>query len=405
MSKKFTSKPIRQQEKNKSSYEEYPDNAELDNFYMNNNQTIEKPKNNTGQFIIVALLALLFGFGGSMFYNSQFAKPADIDGSKGDVHIEKQENITVTNEERLAQVNQHINKILVNFYQKPNGTAGPFYQDKYSLGNGFILTSDGWIVTSESVIEKIGEKDYYILTSDYSIYEVQKTIEDPISSLVLVKIDANNLPVVKLANSKQLNSGQKVYGYIADYPYAKNASLHLADLASTELEDVVASTEIVSHFISAREGYNQSLFGSPIVNQAGEIVAVINNQSSAIRADLLESIVSGLKLGVINRVYFGVRYINLSLYPRVNQDFEKMRHRGALLSGYQDQLAVEKNSPADKAGLQVGDIITKVEDEIVNSKKTLTQIIQSYQPGDKLELTIIRAGQEKVVKVELRELK
>jgi len=72
-----------------------------------------------------------------------------------------------------------------------------------------------------------------------------------------------------------------------------------------------------------------------------------------------------------------------------------------LLSGWQNLTAVVKGSPADKAGLKVGDIITMVEDELVNGKKSLTQIIGDYNPGDKIGLTVLSNGREKVVETEL----
>ena len=99
----------------------------------------------------------------------------------------------------------------------------------------------------------------------------------------------------------------------------------------------------------------------------------------------------------------GVRYINLAKYPRVGSDGE-IRDKGALLSGFKNLTAVAKGSPADKAGLQVGDIIVMVEDELVNGKKTLTQMIQEYNPGEDLKLTISRGNKEKVVEVKLQEL-
>jgi len=94
-------------------------------------------------------------------------------------------------------------------------------------------------------------------------------------------------------------------------------------------------------------------------------------------------------------------YIDLSKYPKVDVASGVMIDQGALLSGFQNMTAVEKSSPADVAGLKVGDIITYVEDEMVNGKKTLTQIIQDYDPGARLKLTVSRAGKDIPLEVEL----
>ncbi len=404
--KKFTAKPIKSNTRKKIRVDDNQQAKEkLEDFYEETKKPlIEKPNNNHGIWALVVLVSILFGFGSSLLYDFMFNPAVEINGNQK-VIIEKQEDVTVTSEERLEELTESINPLVINFYNNSDEVSGPFYQDIYSLGSGLILTGDGWIATTQSVMDKIGDKDYRVLTADYKTYEVEKVLEDPLSPVVFVKIEASDLAVAKLASMDKILSGQKVYGFIANYPRVKIASLHLADLQATTLDDVVASTEKLSHFVSAREGYDPSLIGAPIVNLAGEVVAVINDGQSAIPMDYLKTAINDLgKKDRIDRAELGVNYINLAKYPKVDTLSGEMRDVGALLSGFRDVLAVAKNSPADKAGLRVGDIILMIEDEAVNSKRTLTQMIQDYEPGETLKLIVLSNGKEKTVEVELGEL-
>ncbi len=405
MSKKFTTKPIKNTTRDEIKNEEIKNNeVSLDNLYNENNQIIVKPYNNYGLWLLVALITVLFSFITIFTYNT-FFKVETTGSNEQKVIIEKQEDITVTADEQLNQLEEQINPVVVNFYLKPNETSGTFYQDIYSFGSGLILTSNGWLVTTQKVMDKINNQDYIILTYDYHTYQPEKILYDPISPLVFIKIKATNLTVAKFSNLNKLSSGQSVYGFIASYPKAKSASLHLADLQLSTLDDVVASTEKFSHFISCREGYDNSLIGAPIANMAGEIIAIINDNGTATPVDYFTKIINNLdKTEKINRVYFGVNYISLSKYPKIDEVSKETMDRGALLSGFKNLLAVEKLSPADKAGLQVGDIILAVEDETINGHKSLTAIIQDYDPDKTIKLLVLRNGKEKTIEVELSSL-
>ena len=410
MPKKFTSKPIRSPKKLASnelnSANEVADfsassaaDKKLEDFYENGGPEIQKPNTRPTIWGLVILISMLFGFGSALAYDFLFDNTPQLNGNQK-VIIEKQEDVTVTSEERLTEIADNINPVVVNFYNNSDKASGPFYQDIYSLGNGFILTSDGWIATTQSVMDKIGDKEYIILTEDYKVYKAEKVLTDPISPVVFVKIKAKDLPVAKLGERKYLQSGQKVYGFIANYPEPKIASLNLADLQTPALEDVVASSEEFSHFISAREGYNPSLAGAPMVNLSGEIVAIVNNTQTALPVSYLKTAINDLsKKEKIDRAYLGVHYINLSKYPKIDPATGGMRDKGALLSGFKNLLAVEKRSPASKAGLRVGDIILTIEDVAVNGQETLTQMIQEYNEGDKIKITYLRNGKERAIEV------
>jgi len=399
--KKFTVKSIRKTEKPAADKEIAKE--EIVDIYKEtqNLPEIQKPVYHKSIWVLVVLVSMLFGFASSFAYDFLFTIDVGTANSQK-IIIEKQEEVTVAADERLRELGKTINPVIVNFYDQTKGVDWQFYQDDYSFGNGFILTTDGWIVTVKSVMNKIGNKKYALLTADYKIYTAEKILSDPTSDVVFVKIKADDLPVVKFGDASDVSSGQEVFGFIASYPESRRASLHIADLQFSALEDVVASSEKHSHFFSSREGYDPSLIGAPLVNLSGEIIAVVVDSNSAMPVAYLETAIDDLsKKEKIYRPYFGVHYLNLAKYPRVDAASGEMRDRGALLSGWQNLTAVVKGSPADKAGLKVGDIITMVEDELVNGKKSLTQIIGDYNTGDKIGLTVLSNGREKVVETEL----
>jgi S1-C subfamily serine protease len=403
MVKKFTSKPIKSSAKkneHKASVDE--DALEKLDIYYRQNFDIIKPNKKGFLWTLVVLVAALFGLASALAYQMFFLPRAPLANPAQKVVIEHQENVTVTSQERLVDLAKKINPSIVAFYPVKGLSSGPFYQDQARLGSGFILTSDGWLVTTQKVIGDLKLDQFFILTADYQLYKPDKIINDSLSPLVFVHIKAENLTVAELAQRENYRSGQKVFGVLSSYPSAKFASLHLADLQASVLDDVVASTEKYSHFISCREGYDLTLVGAPLVDLSGKVIALINDSRTAIPTDYLSNLISQLgRRKSLVRAYFGVRYIDLAKYPQIKLKQQTLIGRGALLSGYKNLTAVDKNSPAAKAGLRVGDIILSVEDERLNGRKTLTQIIQEYNPGDTLKMTILHAGKEKTVEVKL----
>ncbi len=405
MVKKFTSKPISEPTSKKARQSNNEALEKLDVYYRQD-LDIVKPDKKGFLWLLVILLSALFGLAAALVYNI-FLVPQPVNNldQQRKVVIEHQENVTVTSEERLAQLTENISPSIVNFYSRASLSSGPFYQDSASLGTGFILTSDGWLVTTKNIIKQTELEQIIVLTSDYRAYSIKKVVFDPLTPLVFVRIQADNLPAVKLGSIQKHFSGQKVFGAIASYPHPKLASLHLADIYHSTLEDVVASTEEFSHFVACREGYDPSLIGAPLVNLSGEVIAIINDTSNAVPVDYFKHLIDKIsRADSLTRTYLGVHYINLAKYPKINPTSGELLKRGALLSGYKNLTAVIKNSPAAQAGLKVGDIILSVEDELVNGHKTLTQIIQEYSPGDVVKMTILRAGQEQKVEVELGSL-
>ena len=397
MLEKFTKKSLKQTG-SKSSAQNSPAKAdELPKIYAGETDKLEQPKNHYGLVVLSCLLATILSLTAVFIYEGFFKKTAADDKNGQKIIIDKQENITVTAEERINDLGETASQAVVNFYKKPTDAGGYFYEESEAFGSGVILTSDGWLITTKGLLEKIGGEKYIVLTANLSAHEPKSVLQDPGSDLVFIKIEAKDLPVAKLGETNKLSSGQEVFGFIASCPKSKLASLHIAKIGTGASETIVESTEELSTAVFCREGYDASLFGAPVINLAGETVALVHNQSEAVPIDYAKPILENiLKKNEIERAYLGVGYISLSAHPKINLKTGELLGRGALLSGYKNKTAVAKGSPAEKAGFKSGDIILAVEDESVGLK-TLGEIIQTYKPGQKIKITAIRDEKERVL--------
>ncbi|NMB48365.1 serine protease [Candidatus Kuenenbacteria bacterium] len=359
---------------------------------------LEKPKSGLSLVVVAVVLAILSSLTAVFVYEGFFREAVVADKSGQKIIVDKQENITVTSEERLADLSEAAGAAVVAFYQKPSATGNHFFEAEQVLGSGLVLTSDGWLVTTTGLLNKIGESKYVVVTNKNKVYEPKSVVEDPGSNLVFVKIEAKDLPVAKIGEAKTMTSGQLVYGFICNYPKVKLASLHVAEVGAPTVE----STEKMTAVLWCREGYDESLLGAPIINMAGEALAVVNSKNEAVPMNYLKSILDGLlKKNKIERSVLGVNYISLAAHPKFNLQDGELIARGAMISGDKNIAAVKKGSPAEKAGLKAGDIIIAVGEDSLAADKTLGELIQSYAPGQKIKISLISGGEEKAVEVVL----
>ena len=299
------------------------------------------------------------------------------------------------------KVVENIQPVTVRFYnyKKSGNRLENIYLDDQSLGGGFILTSDGWLVTNQNVITD--PKKPYSVQIGNKVYEVNTIFADTLTEVILVKIDANNLPVADLGSSNSLISSQTVLlsalGGNVVRTTVKN--LNYADINSST--DLIQSSENYYRYVLLDGSFDKIYLGSPIVGLSGKIIGLLLSSDGLVLpidnlANVMKSIV---QKGEVERSFLGVNYLDLQLVP----NFDVNTTKGAyLISG--SRPAVIPDSPASKVGLKAGDIIIKVESDEVNEKNSLTRLIQDYQIGADIQLTIIRDGAEQKVNVVLEKL-
>lgn len=269
-----------------------------------------------------------------------------------------------------------------------------------SMGSGFVVEEDGIILTNNHVIE--GADEIYVRFNDRRELKAELIGADKRSDLAVLKVDADDLPAVKLGKSKDLKVGEWVFaiGSPFGFDYTVTSGIVSAKGRSLPNENYVP-------FIQTDVAINPGNSGGPLFNMDGEVVG-INSQiytrsggfmgvSFAIPMDVAMEVVDQLKgKGYVARGWLGV------LIQEVNKDLAESfgldRPYGALVA------QVVQDSPAEKAGIKTGDVIIKYEGEEIDFSSELPHLVGRTKVGEKVKLTVVREGKEKVLNLTIGEL-
>ncbi|MGM0570411.1 DegQ family serine endoprotease [Marinobacter sp.] len=283
--------------------------------------------------------------------------------------------------------------------QSPFG--GGSSQPRRSMGSGFIVSEDGYVLTNNHVIE--GADEVMVRLNDRRELQARVVGTDPRSDMAVLKIeDDEPLPVVRIGRSSELKPGQWVFaiGSPFGFDYTVTSGIVSATGRSLPSENYVP-------FIQTDVAINPGNSGGPLFNLDGEVVG-INSQiytrsggfmgvSFAIPIDDAMNVFRQLRdEGSVARGWLGV------LIQEVNRDlaesFGLSRPRGALVA------EVMPDSPAAKAGLQAGDIVLAYEGEDIERSADLPPKVGRTPVGDEVALTVLRQGKERTVEVEIGRL-
>jgi len=278
-------------------------------------------------------------------------------------------------------------------------------------GSGFIVSSDGLIVTNKHVVYDEAAS-YTVLNNDGKKYDAKVLARDPNRDIAIIKISADNLPVVNLGNSDGLKLGQTAIAI-------GNALGEFRNTVSTGVisglsRNVIASgsgigTEKLEDLIQTDAAINQGNSGGPLLNLKGEVigvnVAMVSGAQSigfSIPINQVKKAIESVKsAGRIISPYLGVRYLV------IDSDLAKKEKLpvdvGVLVRGSSDNSAVLKDSPAEKAGIKAEDIIIEVNGEKITQNKSLNSLLQKYSVGDTITLKVLRDGKEIEIKAVLEE--
>jgi len=283
------------------------------------------------------------------------------------------------------------------FFGQPNGDEAPEMKQK-SLGSGFILSDDGYIVTNNHVIDKADE--ITVTIGQDQEFKAEVIGVDPKTDVALIKVNAaEKLPVLLLGDSDQLSVGEIVVAI--GNPFG---------LSHTVTQGIVSAQERAigfgpyDNFIQTDASINPGNSGGPLLNLNAEVVgintAIIASGQGigfAIPINLAKNIIQQLKeKGSVVRGWLGV-YIQ-KVDPDLAKSLGLKKPKGALIS------SVQKDSPAAKAGLQTGDVITKFGKEEIETFNELPRVVASTPVGTKSKLEIIRQGKKMEFTIQVGEL-
>ncbi|MGB9911030.1 MAG: S1C family serine protease [Microgenomates group bacterium] len=289
------------------------------------------------------------------------------------------------------------------FFRSPKTKEEKIQQD---IGSGFIISSDGLVVTNKHVVADTQAK-YRVITKDDKEYEVKKIYRDPVNDLAILKIEATGLKPVELGDSDNLKVGQFVIAIgtaLGQFRHTVTtgviSGLGRGITAGSPFEGYV---ERLDNVIQTDAAINPGNSGGPLLNSAGQVIGVNvavaaegQNIGFALPINLVkETIKTFEETGRFERPFLGVRY------RMISQDLALLNDvpQGAYV------VEVVDNSPADKAGIKEGDIITKLDGQPVREKDGgLAKLINQKKVGERVKITIWRDEKEKELEVVLAEM-
>ena len=260
-------------------------------------------------------------------------------------------------------------------------------------GSGFIVSGDGLILTNAHVIN--GAQQVTVKLPDRREFAAKVIGSDPQSDVAVIRIDARNLPTVKLGDPAQLKVGEPVLAIGSPFGFENTATAGIVSAKSRALPD-----ENYVPFIQTDVAVNPGNSGGPLFNSRGEVVG-INSQiysrsggyqglSFAIPIDVATRVQAQLVAhGHVTRGRLGlsIQDVNQALADA----FGLPRPMGALVS------AVEKASPAEKAGLEPGDVIVRAGERAIERSSDLPALVAETRPGTAVKLEVIRKGQPRTL--------
>ena len=277
-------------------------------------------------------------------------------------------------------------------------------------GSGFIISSDGLIVTNKHVI--FDEKaEYTVLTNEGKKYNAKVLARDPNKDLAIIKISASNLPIIHLGDSSSLKLGQTAIAIgnaLGEFRNTVSVGV-ISGLARSIVASGGGLSEKIEGLIQTDAAINQGNSGGPLLNLKGEVVGInvamvsgAQNIGFAIPINQVKRAIESVqRSGRIINPYLGVRYLLVT--PELAQKEKLTFGYGALVRGSEAGPAVIENSPAQKVGLQAEDVILELSREKITPETPLTQLIQKYNVGDAVALKILRSGKEMTISVKLEE--
>lgn len=329
------------------------------------------------------------------------------------ISTSKTDKIVIEESSAFIDASQKVNPAVVSI----NGKGAPvqsFFgtQTPEKSGTGFIVTSDGLIATNKHVVEDL--VSFTVTTPEGESYTGKVVATDPTTDLALVKVETRGLPVADIGNSDDLRVGQWVIAVgnaLGEFQNTVTVGVVSALERNASPSNEAGSSETLDGLIQTDAAINPGNSGGPLVNLRGQVVgintAIVGNAQNigfAINSnDLRKALDSYIENGEIIRPYIGVRYQTIT--KAIATALELPVEEGALLIASANSPATVKGSPADKAGLKDGDIITKVDSRKISQTSPLSRVIRSFQPGDKVVLTVIRDKKTITVNLTLGELK
>jgi serine protease Do len=277
-------------------------------------------------------------------------------------------------------------------------------QVEHGIGSGVIISPDGYIVTNNHVVD--GAVDVRVTMSDRRVLSAKVIGTDPLTDLAVIKVEGKNLPNVPWGDATALHPGQTVLAFGNPFGFRFTVTRGIVS-ALNRPNPSIGDARKPGQFIQTDAAINPGNSGGPLVNARGEVVGIntflisqsgtFSGMGFAIPTQIVRPTVDALiRDGKVSHGYMGIGINDVT--PENAKFFESKDNRGAIVS------QVEPNSPAAKAGLKVGDLITGIDGREVSDAGQLQVVVGQTRPGNTVKLHVLRDGKSMELPVTLEKM-
>jgi len=321
-------------------------------------------------------------------------------------------NVTVTSRAKAEKAGQQMPEDMQQFFGQGN-PFGQFFgpnmrqrqpQIEHGLGSGVVISPDGYIVTNNHVID--GAVDIRVTTSNRRVMKAKLVGADPLTDLAVLKVNATDLPSAPWGDSKEIRQGQTVLAFGNPYGFRFTVTRGIVSAVNRANPDP-SNPSKPGEFIQTDAAINPGNSGGPLVDARGQVVGIntflISSNGSfsgmgfAIPTQIVRPTVETLiRDGKISHGHIGIGIADVT--PENAKFFDESNASGGVVT------QVEPDSPGAKAGLQIGDVITEIDNQKVTDAGELQVIVGQKQPGSKIMLKVLREGKSMSIPVTLEAL-
>lgn len=369
-------------------------------------------------------MAVLAGFAGAALFN-QFkgngASKQPLFSAESKVPVKNvlftsgaaPENIV--NFEDAAEKTIHAVVHIKTYFKEDSFNADPWYQfffgdnpyrkngpQQMSSGSGVIISDNGYIATNNHVINNAERVE--VTLNNNKTYNAEIIGRDPNTDLALLKINETGLPYIIYGNSDIVKVGQWALAVGNPFNLTSTVTAGIISAKGRSINILEANTNKgaypIESFIQTDAAVNPGNSGGALVNTSGELIginsAIASNTGSyagysfAVPVNIVKKVMADLlEFGTVQRAFIGVSIREID--SKLAEEKHLSQYQGVYVAG------LTEGGAADLAGIKEGDIITKIADARVNSSPELQEQVSKYRPGDKIDLTVIRSGKEKLM--------
>jgi len=333
--------------------------------------------------VVLSIVGLIYLFRGVFIDNNYLSNLFNDSKSTTQNSKETINNKIVSEESVVIDVVERVGPSIVSI----SYLEDVFAEEGDPIGSGVVVSSEGLIITNKHVIED-EEGSYEVILQDGSRHKVVEIVRDKSKDLALIKINTSGLTPVNFGDTNTIKLGQKAIAVGNALGFSNTVSVGIVSGLSREVE---VEGEMFKNLIQTDAAINPGNSGGALLNSNGDLVGVNTAKSSyaenigfAIPVDSVKDLVQKYQAGEIDKdsvpAFLGIGFVFRDLKEYLNKGLPI----GPVITG------VLKNSPADKAGLRVGDIIVSIDGTEFSDEYELSEFIKEKNPGDKVKIKVYR---------------